>query len=43
MPEACLGCRHFRRRRGRNNSVGWCLQVDDGFTNDCLLDELIGE
>ena len=36
MPVGCRGCRHYRVFRGRD----WCTQVDDGYTNDCLLDGL---
>lgn len=39
MPDACVGCKHFRNKRfvHKRLGLGWCAQVDDGYTNDCLL------
>ena len=40
MPESCCGCKHFRNKRFvyKRFRLGCCVQVDDGYMNDCLLD-----
>ena len=38
MPVGCRGCRHYRWNRRKNRD--WCSRVDDGVTNDSLLDRV---
>jgi len=40
MPEGCCDCKHFRNKPfvHKRLRIGYCGQVDDGYTNDCLLE-----
>jgi hypothetical protein len=40
MPIRCGKCKHFRTKPfvNRRFAIGYCGQVDDGYTNDCLLE-----
>ena len=39
VPDKCFKCRHFARFC-KGFKGGWCLMVNDGYTNDCLLTEI---
>lgn len=41
MPKGCRGCKHYRFSFRKKRD--WCVQVDDGYSNDCLLDGLGAE
>jgi hypothetical protein len=39
MPSGCVLCKHYRNKPHvhKRLRLGYCGQVDDGYTNDCLL------
>lgn len=40
MSQICRNCKHFKNKRfvHKRLKIGYCCQVDDGYSNDCLLD-----